>query len=237
MKHHNALILFSHTPQISRESMDEPFAALPWEDLDVLFTAFVGDVVTNSSQLVQTDIILYRNEDELSDDYFRPFRQRVRLENLDITPLSAQVQVAIERAFHDGYLHVVVLLENNPLLTSTFLIKVFNQLRYEDDCFIVGPTMEGRSFLVGMKMNHASVFNHVKGDPLMKPHVLLNRLCSFDNHLFLTNAEYSLDSAMNLARLKRKIQSLDRSSPNYPTRTAEVFKMFDKKYKWRKALR
>src|ERR1700741_5067260 len=113
-QHHNALILFCRTPEIVRDNWASPFAALPWEDINALFTAFVGDLLMTVSHLKGTDVLIYRNPEELSDEFFLPFRQMVQLRDINDQPLSDQVERAVDSAFQLNYTRVVALLDNDP---------------------------------------------------------------------------------------------------------------------------
>ncbi|MBI4546344.1 MAG: DUF2064 domain-containing protein [Ignavibacteriae bacterium] len=233
MYYHNVIIIFSKTPQINRKP-DEPFASLAWGDVDALFSAMLGDIIETSCRVLQADVHLYRNPTEFSDDYLSPFRERIRCYDVQETPLAEQVQHAVDTAFAEHYSRIVVLLDNNPLITSKFLEKVLNQLEYEDDCLIVCPTVEGRFFLIGMKANYSSLFDTSAGDPLAKPDLLMERICDLNVVIFPTQTNYMLDSGLNLARLKDEIETLRMTKSEFPRRTYEIFKVFTKKYKVRK---
>ncbi len=234
MHHHNVLILFSRTPQIARSKSEHLFASLPWEDLDILYTAFVGDILRNACRLAGTEVILYRNPSEISDAYFRPFRPRLLLRDAENGPVSEQLEHAIDAAFADNYQRVLVLLDNQPLVVSTTIARAFEQLGYEDDCFVVGSTADGKCYLLGMRSNHSSLFDASDGDPLTKPNVLLKRLCETGSILFPLPGSYLLDSAENLDRLKRDIEAIDRKHPEFPDKSYEIFRMIERKYRPRK---
>jgi hypothetical protein len=235
-KHHdNALLVFARTPRfLTRAATDDPLAALPWEDIDILFTAMLGDVVRNASQIECTDIIVYRNSAEYSDDYFLPFRSKIQLVDLQDIPIAEQIQAGIENGFRNSYHRLVVLLDNNPLITTAALSRVFDNLRYEDDCLVISPTPEGKCSLIGMKMDHSELFESGQSDPFAVPDRLLERCCALESMLFPTRSPYFLDSTQNIARLKRDIEGLDRSLPDYPSKTSEVMRLFDKKYRLRR---
>ena len=238
-KHHdNALLVFARTPRfLTRSASDDPLAALPWEDIDMLFTAMLGDVVRNASQLEATDIFVYRNAAEYSDDYFLPFRSKIQLLELTDAPVAELVQAAVENCFRNAYHRVVAILDNNPMLTGPVLSRVFDHLRYEDDSLVLSPTPEGKCTLIGMKMNHSELFEAGQSDPFMMPDTMLERCCSLESMLFPVASPYFLDSTQNIARLKRDIEGLDRSMPDYPSKTSEVMRIFDKKYRLRRAPR
>ncbi len=231
MSHHNALLIFSHTPKIDRSRSDGAFATLPWEELDSLFTAIIGDFVKNASGMVNVDILIYRNPQELSDDFFLPFRQRIQLFDLTNAPLTDQVCSAVENTFHHGYQNVVIILDNNPLISRALLRKTYIQLGYEDDCIVVGPTIEGKCYLIGMKMDHSRIFDSTEGDPINKSSLLMKNICLLETMLFLLNPVNSLDSTDNLMLLMKNIEAFDKSNVEFPSKTYAVFKMLEKKYK------
>ncbi len=238
-KHHdNALLIFARTPKfLTRSASDDPLAALSWEDIDMLFTAMVGDVIRNASQLEYTDILVYRNPAEYSDDYFLPYRSRIQLIDLVDGSLTEQIQSAVDTVFRNSYHRVVVLIDNNPLITTSVLNGVFNHLRYEDDCLVIGPTPEGKYSLLGMKMNHSELFDPAQTDPLTTSDSLLTRCCALESMLFTTSTPYFLDSTQNIAKLKKDIEGLDRNGPEYPSKTSEIMRIFDRKYRTRKMAR
>lgn len=213
------------------------FSALPWEDIDALYTAFVGDLLMAASHLEATDVLVYRDAEELSDDYFLPFRHMIRLLDAHERPFPEQIERAIDGAFRENYLRVLVLLDNNPTLKPESIRRLFDQLTYEDDCLVISPTLEGRCSIVGMKSNHARLFESSQEDPIAGPHVLLRRACATEAEIFVTRPGRSLDSATSLAALRDDILERDPSSAGFPSRTFEVFRMLDKKYGGRKAAR
>ncbi len=236
-QHDHALIVFCRTPNIVRDDITVPFASLPWEDIDALFTAFVEDLLATMRHLSGIDVLVYRNPEELSDDFFSSFRQMIQLCDMDDRIFSHMVEQAIDSAFQSGYQSVVVLLDNSPLITPEFLQKTFDQLGYEDDCFVVCPTFEGRCALVGMKSNHSKIFDTGGGDPVLQPDVLLQRLCAIEAHLFLLDAVHSLDSANGLSMLREEVARSNSAVSYFPSRTKEIFEKLGKKYGRRKVNR
>jgi hypothetical protein len=233
----NVLILFCRTPSISQENGETQFSGLPWNDVDALFTAFVGDLLMTASHLEGTDVFVYRKPSDISDDFFIPFRHMIQLVEVTDRPFADQVERAIDSAFRMNYNHVVVLLDNDPSLKANFLRTVYDYLGYEDDCVVLCPTREGRSILIGMKTNHSKIFDSAKGDPILRPHLLLQRLCAINTHIFLTRTGRSLDSGESIRALKEKIAHIDRSSNYFPAQSNKVFTMLEKKYSRKRAAR
>lgn len=230
----SAIVVFSVPPQFNRSEGDELFTALTWDELDILFTAILEDVVEQSCQLDSIDIFLYRNEKELSDDFLSRFRGRIEIKNLQERFSTSQVQQIIENLFMLNYIRVIVILENNPLIHSRFLLNVINQLDYNDECIVFGPTTNGRCFVIGMNTNQSVIFSSQEADLFQSSNLLLENVCRSDAALFPTKAIYSLNSGNGLIRLKNDIELLVRTGEPIPHRTFETFKLFDKKYRFRK---
>jgi hypothetical protein len=235
MKKQSAILLFSKPPRINRSNRDEPYATLPWEDLDALFTALLGDIIEQACRLKEVDVLLYRKRSELSDDFLLPFGDRVKCLDEVHSSFTESVQYAVDQAFAGMYHRVLVLLDNHPVMAAPFLVRVVQQLAYEDDCVVVAPFLDGNCFLLGMKANHSLIFEKADQDPFAKPYELMKRLCRLDSMLFLMQPTYSLDSGFNLSRLKTELDAADGSSPDFPRRTYEMFRTFEKKYRFKKA--
>lgn len=235
MNRRSAIILFSKVPQISRDNPADPFAALPWDDLDALFTAFLGDVIQNVCQIPDVDVLLYRNPNELSDDFLAPFRDRLRFRDMNDAPFAVQVQRAIEETFHDHYDRVLVLLENHPAMGTRVLRRALGILTHDDDCIVYAPTTDGHCLMIGMKMNHGWIFENTTSDPVIKPYALMEKLCSVDTQVYLLPPTYMLDSSTSLGRLHTELGEREGRELDFPKRTFEMFRALDKKYRFTKA--
>jgi hypothetical protein len=237
MPRQNVILVFSKPPRISRTNSTEPYASLPWDDLDALFSAFTVDVLYHACGVPETDVMFYRNPSEPQDEYLYRLREEVKFRELQGEHFTAQVDDAVERAFSDGYYRVVVVLDNHPTLSPRFFGKVLEQLKYEDDCTVVGPTVEGKCFLVGLKGNHSGLFDSSQDNPLLKPFGLMERLCRLDGILFLTEPRYMLDSGFSLARLWSELQEPGVRDHYVAERSYEVFRSINKKYRLKYAMR
>jgi glycosyltransferase A (GT-A) superfamily protein (DUF2064 family) len=227
----DALIVFFRTPQIDRSNPEDTFSALPWEDIDFLFSAMTSDLIRTVSQLTTFDLLVYRNQAEVSDDFFFPYHQRLKLLDLEPASPAEQIRQGTEHAYTLGYQSVVVLLQNHPFISKKIITDVFNQLGYEDDCFVVGPTVDNRCFLVGMKMNHSAVFDIGGGNDPLKQELLMKNICQTDSMIFLLPPIIPLDHAGYLMNLMKHMESVDKMAPEYPSKTATAFKTLQKKYK------
>jgi glycosyltransferase A (GT-A) superfamily protein (DUF2064 family) len=235
MAHQNAILVFSKQPHIARTDNSEPYASLPWGAIDALFSAFAVDVLTQACAVRDADVLFFRNPSDPLDEFLTPLRDNITFGDLTGGTFTEQVQAAVERAFAEGFDRVIALLDNHPTLTASLFERIFAQLKYEDDCVVLGPTAEGKTYLLGLKGHQGELLDTSKVDPLKKQHVLLRRLCGLEAVLFLTEQRYMLDSGFGLARLRAELDSTAPSGA-VAARTREVFKSFDKKYRIKYAL-
>lgn len=227
-----AILVFSKPAHISRTDSSEPYASLPWGAIDTLFSAFIVDVLNHASGVAGTDVIFYRNAGEPLDEFLYPLRDKVLFSDLPVGTFAEQVRYAVERAFADGYGRMIVVLDNHPTLPTQMFERIFAQLAYDDECVVLGPSREGKNFLVGLKADYEELFECTSADPINRPNVLLERLCRLDALLFVTEQRYLIDSGYHLARLREEIVLPD-GKLSAAARTQEVFRILDKKYRIR----
>lgn len=232
-KNTNAVILFSKAPVVHRVGKGDPFSGFPWTDFDSLFSAMFDDLIEQCSKLSSTDILVFRDQTEFSDDFLKHFVKSVSCFDVQGTTVAEQVHNAVEHAAGLGYGRVIVILENNPLIDASFLKRLFDQLQYEEDCVILGPSTEGNFYLVGMKNNQSPIFLF-NDDWTAAAGGILKRACATDSLLFLSSQLYSLNSGINLHRLRNEIDDRAAHSSDFPHRTHATFSAFEKKYKIKK---
>jgi hypothetical protein len=232
--HSNAIIIFARQPHIHRAHGHEPFAALPWEDLDLLFSALLSDLVMNASKVATADVLLFREPRFKLDPVIGDLGERVVLLEAVGSTQGEQTEDAIHKTFNRGYSRVLVVLDNQPTLRPADFERYLDQLHYEHECIVAGPSVDGQWFLLGMKADYGELFHQ---DALGKKSELLRRLCKLPAEMFLVSPRYLLNSGINLQRLYRELESMQVRDSNFPQRTFDVFQKFDKKYRTRYALR
>ncbi len=236
MRNSNAIIINTSSVGFERNNPDDPLTALPWDDIDLIYTAMLGDTLRGLSRVGDVDVFVYRNEKEISDDFFLPYHQFTQVFNLTEEPLGEQLRQAVEDAFAKNYQRVMVMLENNPTLSSRYLRNVFNQLEYDDDCIVIGPTYENRFHLIAMKSDLSEIFGTFDGDPLKDHEIMLKKICKHNVVLFILNPIHSIFFGKNIINMRRKIELSDSSSIDFPSKTSSIFKLLDKKYRYQKIL-
>jgi hypothetical protein len=232
-KNQDAVLLFARTPQIARSAADEPFAALPWEDLDAIFHACLGDIVNRATGVPDVDVLVYRDERYLPAAKFSRPPEMVRVLDMPAGDFAPAVGQAVEHAFHEYYHRVVVVLENNPLLTAAAISRALDMLGTEDDAVVVLPAHTGGACLLALKANHPSLFPKALS-PGGGPEGILGKLCQLDAQLYPTEPLFLVDSPAMIDELRRRISALDPAGPDFPALTSGVFRQLEKKYRLKK---
>ncbi len=234
MKSQNAILLFARTPEIARSAGGGPFAALPWEDLDSVFHACVGDVLQVAAAVPDTDIILYRSARFPEEKLLQGAGNGIRQVAMPSEELGECVQQAVESAFLEYYHRVTVVVENNPLVGRALFGRVADQLGVEDDCAVVTPADDDRPVLVALKASYPSLFFGKGGSVLGKPSGWLARLCELDVMVFPTRPLFMIDSTDNISRLRESVATMDPAAADFPKKTGAAFRTLEKKYRWKR---
>jgi hypothetical protein len=234
MKNPNALIVFARTPEVARSGGGDPFAALPWEDLDAVFHGCATDVVESALALPETDVIVYRDARFPRTRLTATFGDVVEPVDLPEGPIGDAAQQAMESAFLEFYHRVVVVLDNNPLVGEAAMRAATDQLGVEDDCAVVVPADAGGAVLVALKAGCRRLFPGRAGAAGGPWGGVLARLCEEEMMLFPMRPSFLLDTTANLERLRGALASLDPEDAGFPKRTEAAFRALEKKYRWKK---
>ena len=226
----NAIVLFSKAASVQSGGKDDPFAGLPWTDFDSLFSAMFDDILEQATRVPNTDIIVYRDKTEFSEEALQHFSRAVKCHDVVGKDQGEQLKHAVENAVSLGYQRILVVLENNPLIDTLFLRRIFEQLQYEDECVILGPNIEGTYHLLAFKNTTPLVVG--PGEELQAvADGILKQVCAAEAVLFLSSQRYALTTGPNLNRLKNEIAVHTGRPDEFPHRTHAAFAEFDKRYK------
>jgi len=237
MTNTNAIILFPTPFAIHESGNCAPLSGLTQDDLDALSMAMFDDVVEQTSQLDGTDTIVFHNGETFSDDFVANLKKRVKYFEVQGDSFGEQVWHALERTLSDRYARIIVIFENNPILDGSFYRHVFDQLTFEDDCVVLGPTFEGSWYLLGLKSDHGSVSQLSSGGALLEPLYLFEHLCRMDTFLFPTRPHFSLNSPVRLERIEDELKASVQNDENISRRTSAVLKTLQKKQNSRRWVR
>ncbi len=229
----NALVIFSKPPELERREPTEPYAGLPWTDLDSLFFAMLDDLLETAVRLESVDIYILRFDHSFPDESISRFGARIQIIDLPRTTTNEAIQFSFETLFGKSYEYVLLLLEPHPLITLRDLQTALNMFQYDDDSAVIGQHQDGNFYLIGLKSNHSDLF--ISGEETReRPQFLLARLCEREVMMFPMLPKYSLDSGASLHKLKYDLEEIAGGN-GFSKRTRTMFKILDKKYKVRRS--
>ncbi len=232
---HFAIMIFAKQPELQRTGGDEPYAALPWDDLDRLSNALMGDLIEQACQVGGADVVLvYHSSARPSDEFLREFGDIVRYIELPETAKPLNHTVLGEFITSQPYQRLILVFENYPLLSPQLFLKTFSHLGSEEEKIVIGQTFDGECFFLGLRSPFHAFFHEGGQELFNKPFGMLSHVCSQNVIVCPVQPILPLTSGYQLATLRELIAGMDESDPIYPKHSATVFKFFDKKYKNRK---
>jgi hypothetical protein len=218
MRNTKAIILFTQQVRFSRGDPNEPFAAIAWDDIDVLFSAMLNDLVEQIIKITNTDIFISVNSSDMQDDFLLSFQRKVNV--LDHSSLSfpQRISSAINTVFENDYHRLILYLQHYPLL-------------------VLGASKNGRASLLGVKSNYSDWFKTVQSETTDKSDTsfietdyILKKACGNEVLIFNTPTIPAVDNGFDLEKLKRNIEHSMTVEGFFAKHTYEIFKYIDKKY-------
>lgn len=229
MRNTKAIILFTQNVRLSRGNPKEPYTAISWEDIDLLFSAMLSDLLEILTQLPQVDVFLVTSKSELQDDFLFAFHNRVNVLYTAEKNYNRRVAFSIATVFNEGYNKVVAYFDNYPLFKDNFIKRVFSQLNYEDDCIVCSATNNGNCNLIAMKNNYSGWFDDLTGEQFISMEHVIKKGCESKLVIFTTHNLPTIVNGYDLQKLKHEIQTQMENETNYPKKTHQMFKYLDKK--------
>ncbi|MBI5214826.1 MAG: DUF2064 domain-containing protein [Ignavibacteriae bacterium] len=234
VRNKKALVIFSKAPELAHRAPDEPYAGLPWTDLDALYSAMFDDVLETALTLPSIDVYILKNDPEFSNEFLIRLNPKVQILEHPNTALHERVHYAFETLFSLKYEQVVLLLEPNPLMTKADLRNTFELLHYDDDSVVVGQNSNGKCFLLALKSDHSDLFEAMGDtDVFSNEQCFFERICERELMVFPIPPKYPLDTGSSLHRLKVELEELAGGN-GFSQHTRTMFRSIDKKYRLRK---
>jgi glycosyltransferase A (GT-A) superfamily protein (DUF2064 family) len=235
MQNSKAIILFLKPVAIDRTRFDGSFAGLPWTEIDALYSAMFDDTVESLTQIPHTDIIIFHDKTEWSEEFINVFVKSVKVGEVQGKDFSEQVDHALEQISSSGYKKVILFFDSHPLINRDMVLHVFELLSQEDECAVLGQLQNGNVHFLGLRYEITDLFNQDIGETNLTTTAVLRRLCKKETMVFQIDTLYSLDSSESLLRLYKELQDLEFLHKELPKRTHTLFRNLDKKYRLMKA--
>jgi rSAM/selenodomain-associated transferase 1 len=105
---------------------------------------------------VSSDKVVYYSEEIQEDDLWNESLYQKKLQNG--SDLGERMEHAFETAFKDGYQNVVIVGSDLIDLKPTHIENAFKVLENHD--LVIGPSLDGGYYLLGMKTLHSAVFKN-----------------------------------------------------------------------------
>lgn len=230
MYHNKAILVFTRPLQFFKESRNEPFSPVSWNDIEFLFSAIFTDFIENLISVAGTDVLVYSHDSESTKEVLSQLGGHIVLQHQQGHTFEESVYVGVENAFQENYHRILVLLETNPLVEAEMVYRAFTQLGIEDDCMLYGPLDDGNCYIVGMNANHSDIFQPSPDGSRSEHFSFLRQLCQRDVLLILLSKLYPMNSGQALLRLKKDLENKLGSTTKAARRTLEMFRILQKKY-------
>lgn len=231
MQNRKAVILFLRPATIDRTKFSGVYAGLPWTELDALFTAIFHDTVESLSDVPHVDIFIFHDNTEWSGDFINAFLKTVKVGEVRGESFFEQVGHALEQVTSAGYKKIILFFENHPLINKDLIMHVFDLLSHEDEYAVVGQMLDGNIHFLGLRYEHADLFDESEKNTDVTLTSILRLLCKKETMVFQVDTLYSLDSSFGLQRLYRELQDLELLHRALPRRTHTFFRSLDKTYR------
>ena len=173
-KKNDALIISVKNP-ISYDDRPPVLRVFSDEQMLELRTAFVEDTLCTCAQLEGVDLkvavaprervkMIERAMNNLMARFpglpeITSLGQRMEIFVQEVAPLGDRIRDAIDHAFADGYRRTLVLGGYNPTITGELLAAARQEIQQHS--VILGPTIRGSFYLIGMDANHPGLFDNV----------------------------------------------------------------------------
>jgi hypothetical protein len=237
MRNTKAIILFTQEVLLSRGNPSEPYAAIAWEDIDLLFSAMLTDLVDQISKLQLVDIFLSVDSVEIDNESLLSFQRKVNVFDHSSLSLPQRIGSALHNLFENGYHRLILGIHHYPLLGTGLFNSVFNQLNYEEDCIVLSKNSNDDISLIGLKSNYENWFELKPDLSVDKSNVssldydyILQKACLQDIMIFNTPNITAINNGFDLEKLKRCIEQTMNTQDYFAKHTYEIFKYIDKKY-------
>jgi hypothetical protein len=200
---------------------------IPIEELRILYSSFLFDLLSQLINLSSTSIFLYTDNYLDRNRWFGAFADRAELRPL---PTEEPCLLISEALFSDGFRRLVFLGCHNPIAPLQEIQVAFHLLQLEDDSVVIGPTENQGWYLVAVRTHHEPLLQkltlgfHQRFDDVMRT------VCGLNAMAFTTCSHYDIATIPDIARLRKEIEARIRDNQTFPHKTRERFFHLEQEY-------
>ncbi|GGZ21339.1 hypothetical protein GCM10007049_12500 [Echinicola pacifica] len=150
----NAIIIFQEnpTPGKVKTKLGEVIGGVKAAEVYKYLLRNIHDLVRN----YPADVFVYFSE-EVDHDFMLNDHYHLALQGAGTN--TEKMKNAYEEVFSKGFEKVLFLRPDTKELTLDILDEAFEVLNYQD--LVIGPAQDGNAYLLGMKMFHADLLDHI----------------------------------------------------------------------------
>jgi rSAM/selenodomain-associated transferase 1 len=195
---HRALFVIGKAP-IPGEAKTRLVPPLSAEDAAALYRGFLLDTLQLAKSLhwERTSLIHPRGHADL----LRPIAQGAELVEQPGEGLGRALQYAFESA---GNSTAVLIGSDNPTLPAKLVRSAHAELEAGSDV-VLGPTIDGGYYLIGMRRLHAGLFENIDWSTSRVLRQTMERAAELRLSVTTVDEWYDVDEAADLERLQREL--------------------------------
>jgi rSAM/selenodomain-associated transferase 1 len=137
--------------------------------------------------------------------------------------LGASLHDAIEDLLAEGYGAVCLVNSDSPTLPTSLLLTAARELSVSGDRMVLGPAEDGGYYLIGVKRQHARLFDGIAWSTPLVFAQTVARAREIGLEPIVLPAWYDVDDIDSLRRLHRELRDERHREPSYPAPHTAAF--------------
>jgi rSAM/selenodomain-associated transferase 1 len=201
-----AVMAKASTPGLTKTRLVPP---LQYEEAAAFNTAFLQDVAANLMAAGrQAEITGYMAFGPPGSEAFfeRTLGRGVGLISAWRPNFGDCLLLAIEAILARGHGAAVVLNSDSPTLPTSLLVEAAKVLARPGDCAVLGPSMDGGYYLLGLNQAHRRMFEDIAWSTQRVAEQTLERACEIGLDVHILPAWYDVDDLQSLSILHEEIR-------------------------------
>ncbi|MGZ5302598.1 MAG: TIGR04282 family arsenosugar biosynthesis glycosyltransferase [Bacteroidia bacterium] len=198
----NALLIFIKNPALGKVKTRLAKTVGDYNALKI-YQYLLDHTMEITYELDKLDKFVYYNEFIPTKDEWPANAYQKALQKGD--GLGEKMSNAFKEIFSEDYTKVVLMQPDCPKMTDTMIEKAFKVLDTHD--FVIGPTMDGGFYLVGMKEHHPQLFANKTYSTAEIYNETIAEIEKMGKSFFKLPALVDIDMEEDLGKLRKMIKT------------------------------